>query len=388
MTAAAYITRLSGVLPNAPVDNERMEQVLGQVGERPSRARRIVLRNNGIRRRHYALCPETGMPTHNNAQLTAEAVRALAGDAFALETMDLLVCGTSTPDQLMPNHGVMVHGELGSPACEVTATAGICMAGVTALKYAFMSVRAGLARRAVTTGSELASTYLWSRHMRAEGPEDAEALERRPELAFDRDFLRWMLSDGAGALLVEGTPARRGLSLRIDWIECLSYAGELEPCMYAGAHKGADGRLTGWREYGSLQAAAADGAFSIKQDVKLLNEQIVRYTVGEGLSEVRRRRSLQPDEVDHFLPHYSSEYFRDRVAAELERIGFPIPAERWFTNLRERGNTGAASIYLMLEELFHGGTLQPGQRILCFVPESGRFSTAYMLLTVVAPDEA
>lgn len=388
MTAAAYITRLSGVLPNAPVDNERMEQVLGQVGERPSRARRVVLRNNGIRQRHYALCPETGAPTHNNAQLTAEAVRALAGDAFALETMDLLVCGTSTPDQLMPNHGVMVHGELGGPACEVTATAGICMAGVTALKYAFMSVRAGLARRAVTTGSELASTYLWSRHMRAEGAEDAEALERRPELAFDRDFLRWMLSDGAGALLVEGEPARRGLSLRIDWIECLSYAGELEPCMYAGAHKGADGRLIGWREYGSLQAAAADGAFSIKQDVKLLNEQIVRYTVGEGLSEVRRRRSLQPDDVDYFLPHYSSEYFRDRVAAELERIGFPIPAERWFTNLRERGNTGSASIYLMLEELFHRGTLRPGERILCFVPESGRFSTAYMLLTVVGPDEA
>jgi 3-oxoacyl-[acyl-carrier-protein] synthase-3 len=60
-----------------------------------------------------------------------------------------------------------------------------------------------------------------------------------------------------------------------------------------------------------------------------------------------------------------------------------IPEEKWFTNLYTRGNTGCASIYLMLEEIFNSGKLQPGQKIFCFVPESGRFTTAYMMLTVV-----
>jgi len=55
MSNAAYITRSSVCLPNPPVENDQVETILGQVGERPSRARRVVQRNNGIRRRHYVI---------------------------------------------------------------------------------------------------------------------------------------------------------------------------------------------------------------------------------------------------------------------------------------------------------------------------------------------
>jgi hypothetical protein len=58
-----------------------------------------------------------------------------------------------------------------------------------------------------------------------------------------------------------------------------------------------------------------------------------------------------------------------------------IPEEKWFTNLYIRGNTGGASIYLMLKELLNSDKLQPGQKIFCFVPKSGRFTTVYMMLT-------
>jgi 3-oxoacyl-[acyl-carrier-protein] synthase-3 len=58
-----------------------------------------------------------------------------------------------------------------------------------------------------------------------------------------------------------------------------------------------------------------------------------------------------------------------------------IPESKWLTNLYIRGNTGGASIYLMLKELFNSDKLQPGQKILCFVPKSCRFTTAYMMLT-------
>jgi 3-oxoacyl-[acyl-carrier-protein] synthase-3 len=71
------------------------------------------------------------------------------------------------------------------------------------------------------------------------------------------------------------------------------------------------------------------------------------------------------------------------MALGLENIGFLIPYEKWFTNLTTKGNTGSASIYIMLEELFNGGTLKIGEKILCFIPESGRFSSAFMLLEVV-----
>ena len=59
--------------------------------------------------------------------------------------------------------------------------------------------------------------------------------------------------------------------------------------------------------------------------------------------------------------------------------------EEQFTNLSAKGNTGSASIFIILEELFRSNRIAPGDTILCFVPESARFSAAYALLTAVAP---
>ena len=79
----------------------------------------------------------------------------------------------------------------------------------------------------------------------------------------------------------------------------------------------------------------------------------------------------------------SSEFFRRPIKEGLDACGFPIPESRWFTNLATRGNTGSAAIYVALEELFHSGRLATGDRLLCMVPESGRFSSGFMHLTVV-----
>jgi 3-oxoacyl-[acyl-carrier-protein] synthase-3 len=378
----AYITRSSVCLPNAPVENDQVEAILGQVGGRPSRARRVVQRSNGIRRRYYVIDPVTGKPNYTNASLTAAAVRGLAGNGFALDDLACLVCGTSNPDQLMPNHAVMVHGELGAPVCEVAATAGVCVSGATALKYGWMSVVSGDARNAVVTGSETASLGLLAQNYAAEPLNGAHVLEANPELAFEKDFLRWMLSDGAGALLIEPAP-RPGLNLRVEWVDIFSYAHLLPACMYVGAEKQADGALRGWMLY-SAREREANSVFALKQDVRLLNDEVVAHTLVKPLARVIAHRGLSSGDVDWLLPHYSSEYFRKPVADGLARAGLPIPQERWFTNLERVGNVGSASIYIMLDELLRSGRLRDGQHLLCWVPESGRFSSGFIYLTVVA----
>jgi 3-oxoacyl-[acyl-carrier-protein] synthase-3 len=380
---AVYITDLAAFLPNAPVSNEQMETVLGQVGERPSRARRTVLRSNGIESRHYGIDPATGEANFSNASLTAAAVRQLDGRRIALSDIDCLSCGTSIADQIMPNHASMVHGELGLGPIETVANAGVCASGMAALKYAYLSVRCGERRNAVATGSELASAVMQARNFNAEYEAAAAALEARPEIAFEKDFLRWMLSDGAGAALLQGQPNTDGLSLRIDWIEMFSYAGEMEACMYAGAVKNSDGSLTGWQQL-TAEQRAEQSVMAVKQDVKLLNDNIIPYTVEKPLAQIIDQRQLKAADIDWFVPHYSSQFFRQRLADGLANIGFDIPFERWFTNLTSKGNTGSASIYIMLAELFASGQLQPGQKLLCYVPESGRFATAFMQLTVVS----
>ena len=378
----AYITRSSVCLPNAPVENDQVEAILGQVGERPSRARRVVQRSNGIRLRYYVIDPATGKPNYTNASLTAAAVKGLVHDGFALDEIACLACGTSNPDQLMPNHAVMVHGELGAPVCEVVATAGVCVSGATALKYGWMSVMSGAAPNAVVTGSEVASLGLLAQNYDAEPLNGAEILEARSELAFEKDFLRWMLSDGAGALLIEPAP-RPGLNLRVEWIDIFSYAHLLPACMYVGAEKQADGALRGWMLY-SAREREAKSIFALKQDVRLLNDEVIEHTLVKPLARVAAQRALSPGDVDWFLPHYSSEYFRAPVADGLARAGLPIPQERWFTNLERVGNVGSASIYIMLDELLKSGKLRDGQHLLCWVPESGRFSSGFIYLTATA----
>ena len=378
----AYITGTSSFLPNATISNDNIEGVLGMVAGKPSRARRIVLRNNGIRGRHYAIDPATGTRTHTNAQLTAEAVRGLARDDFAVTDIDCLVTGTSLPDQLMPNHGVMVHGELGNPACEVVSTAGICVSGITALKYAWMTVLCGQAHNAVATGSELASVALHADNFEAESAHRVAELEANPEIAFEKDFLRWMLSDGAGAFLLQQRPRPQGLSLRIDWIDILSQADTMPACMYAGAEKLEDGTLKGWQDY-SPEERNHRSVFSVKQDVRLLNDAVAYQTIGKLLEKAMPTRQLRAADIDWYLPHMSSEYFRKPMADCMAAAGFALPEERWFTNLRSKGNTGSASIYIMLDELFRSGRLRAGDRLLCFVPESGRFTGSLMHLTAV-----
>ncbi|HEY9097771.1 MAG TPA: beta-ketoacyl-ACP synthase III [Thiobacillus sp.] len=377
MTTEVFITRSAAYLPLAPVSNDSIESVLGMVGGKPSRSKRIVLRNNGIVSRHYALDPTSGEPVMTHAQLTASAIREL-GDTGPV---DCLATGTSIPDQLAPGHGVMVHGELGWPQLEVVSLAGICLSGAAALKYAFMAVATGNAQRAVATGSELISPLMHARNFAAECAHKTAQLETQPEISFDKDFLRWMLSDGAGALMLEPQPGP-GLSLRIKWIELFSNAHRMPTCMYAGADKLPDGSVRGWMRF-PVSDWASQSIFSIKQDVRLLNEQIAPLTLIEPMLALRERRDLRAEQVDWFLPHLSSHYFQPILEKSLDSIDFNIPPSRWFTNLATCGNTGSASPYIMLDALMRSGKIKSGQTLLLYVPESGRFSSGFICLEAV-----
>ncbi|MDO8925815.1 MAG: beta-ketoacyl-ACP synthase III [Sideroxyarcus sp.] len=377
MSIDVYLTRTASFLPLEPVGNDEMESVLGMVGGKPSKARRLVLRNNGIQHRYYALDRVTGKAVMSNAQMAAAAVKGLG----EVGKVDSLAAATSRPDQLMPGHGVMVHGELGWPRMEVVSLSGICVAGAAAFKHAWLAVKSGDAQRAVAVASELASLGLHARNFDAEAEHKVKELEERPEIAFEKDFLRWMLSDGAGAVLLENQP-RGPQSLKVLWVELSSAAHELPACMYSGAEKNTDGSLTGWQEF-TTQEWATRSVFTVKQDVKLLNDQVIRATLTEPLRELVKKHGLDKQRIDWFLPHYSSKYFAALVAAGVVEAGLDIPQEKWFTNLVEKGNTGSASPYIMLDELFKSGRIQKGQRLLMYIPESGRFSSGFIYMEAV-----
>lgn len=382
MTQPVYINDLSVFLPNQPVLNSQIEDVLGRINEIPSLTKKKMLANNKIEKRYYAIDPSTGKFTHNNAQLTARAVQKLSPyPGFTPDDIQVLSCGTTSPDVILPGHGMMVAGELRVPPCEVVSTSGICLSGMTALKYAQMSVASGASTNGVCTGSELSSSFMRANFFKLAVDPDAD-IAGAPLLAFNADFLRWMLSDGAGAAFMANTPNPQGISLKIEWIDMVSYAGELATCMYAGGKQNKDGSISGWREANSCKEALNDNLLAVKQDTRLLGRHIVK-TMGQALGRIAEKRQLTPEDVDWYLPHYSSHYFRDKFYQVMKETGFEVPYDKWFTNLPYTGNVGSASIYIIMEELFKSGKLKKGEKLLCFIPESGRFSHCFMLLTVV-----
>lgn len=374
-----YITKASKYLPNAPVNNEQMELFLGKIQDSTSKAKRIVLRNNGIQTRYYALDPQ-GNPTHTNASLTCLAIENLFDNHFSLKDIEVLSCGTSTPDCLLPSHAAMVHGLLKGQSVELNSSAGVCNSGMNALKFGYLSVKAGNSINAVCTGSERVSAWLRSDKYETE-IQSLTLLEEHPIIAFQKDFLRFMLSDGAGAFLLENVPHPIGTSLRIEWMEAFSYAHQLEACMYAGGEKQADGSLKAWSDY-TPEQWLEQSIFAIKQDVKLLNENIL-LKGAESMLSALCKHALSADEITYFLPHISSNYFKERLYDQLKKVGINIPLERWFMNLTKVGNVGSASPYLMLEELMNLGNLKQGDTLLLSVPESGRFSYSYAFLRVM-----
>jgi len=278
---------------------------------------------------------------------------------------DFLGVATSQGDYPLPGFASMVHGELKTPPCEIATFHGVCASGVMALRAAALQVKDGRSS-AVACASEFASRLFKATRFEAqsEGPLD-----------FDTEFLRWMLSDGAGAALLQPNPGK--LALEIEWIEIVSHANRFEPCMYVGPPR----HGSSWLDYPSYSAADRAGAINLRQDIRMLDD-VVRCAVDGALDLVRQGR-MNPASIDWVVAHYSSHLFREQSHERAARGGLNIALDRWFTNLYTKGNIGAASIFVQLEELFYSGRLTPGERIFCLVPESGRFTFAYMMLKVV-----
>ena len=377
MEQKVFITKTASYFPNEPVGNEEMEDYLGLIGGKPSRVKNIILRQNGIKRRFYALNKHQQV-THSNAQLVASSIKSLLPDQSDRDKIQVLTCGTSTPDQMLPSHASMVHGTAFAHPMEIYSLSGVCMTSIGALKTACMSIQSGNSSNAVCCASELVSPVMLSKFFEEEYYSQA-AVEKNPIIAFNKDFLRFMLSDGAACCLLEGRP-RPGVSLEIDWVESISYASRQPACMYMWGDYDESGVFRSWKEYDAA-AIAGQSIWCIKQNVKLLNEVAIPMFV-DAIEHALSKHETPEESIDYVIPHISSMFFYNVLARELESRGINLPTSKWFTNLTTVGNIGAAAIFAALDELLKTRDLKDGERILLLVPESGRFSYGVVLLTV------
>jgi 3-oxoacyl-[acyl-carrier-protein] synthase-3 len=200
----------------------------------------------------------------------------------------------------------------------------------------------------------------------------------KPKEAFKAEFLRYMLSDGAGCALLDSAPHPSGLSFRIEQFFHHSFAQEHPPCMVFGGPPGKHIEILDTFKFNDDQKPC------LMQDVDLLNKNIV-LRCADALKQAIKQGFLGDKPVDWILPHISSHIFFDPVAKVVEDL-LLVPRERIWTNLSSVGNVGAASSFLLLWGSLNGPdkpSFKIGDRVLLCIPESGNFSYHFVLLTVV-----
>lgn len=187
MLMEAYITALAAFLPNAPVSNDAIEDVLGRIGGRPARNKDLILARNGIVHRPSALDPQTGRLTHTNAELTAEAVQRLVDcEEIAWGETDFWRAERRRPIRSFPAMRRWCRDfYLAERAKSSFPRENVVRA--SALKYAFTSLVAGTTRKAVVAGSELSSALFGARRLQ---PQTQAWTDAPAPLRFQQEFLR------------------------------------------------------------------------------------------------------------------------------------------------------------------------------------------------------
>ncbi|MDC0049691.1 hypothetical protein OAL09_10160 [Verrucomicrobia bacterium] len=358
-----YITGTGIFLPGDAINNEDISRYIGNL-EEESEIKEKILRMNGIKQRHYALDRQQN-PTHDVYELATLAVKDCLDDCGHKESIGYLSIGTTNAPLVAPGLASIVHSRLAemgiiNESIEINSNSGICTSSAQAIINACRAVSLGEQASAISVGVDQPSEILKSTSIDVPCDRDSHSDDIKNSKWFMSVFLRFMLSDGAGAFLIQDKPAPSGISFQVNWTHSKSFANEAPLCM-------------------KLESRT----MLLSQDVNVLNQYMSRYS-RESVIGAMETNNDRLESYRIVLPHLSSYFFRRMMLKIIRELcsGSDKTVDYW-TNLETVGNTGAASIYLMLNEYIESHELSEGDKVLLFVPESGQFNFVIISLTVV-----
>ena len=245
----------------------------------------------------------------NCATLAVEASkRALEHAGVEPESIDLVVCGTSTAPESMPSVSCLIGEEIGVPGVGAMDLAAACAGFSYAATVAASMLRSGAAGRVLLVGADAMSTIV-------------DQNERSTAVLF---------GDGAGAAILDAGDGESGF---LDHI--LGADGRGASLGRAG-HPGDDHKLY------------QNGREVFKFAVRILPEMVEKLLSRNGVS---------PDEVQYVIPHQANARIIKAAAKKME-----VPEDRLVINLDRFGNTSAASIPLSYPDIFDD--LEPGKYVI------------------------
>ena len=274
-----------------------------------------IVQRTGIRERHIAA---EGELTSDLA--TAAARRALDAAGLQPADIDLIVLGTSTPDNTFPATAVAVQNNLGMRHGVAFDLQAVCTGFVFALSTADAMLRAGApGRRALVIGAESFSRILdWT--------------DRTTCVLF---------GDGAGAIVLEARDGTGALSDRGVLTSHLRSDGQHKEKLYVDGGPASTGTVG---------------------HVRMEGREVFKHAVGmitDVIHAAFEATETGPQDIDWFVPHQANQRIID---ASAKKLG--IPEEKVVSTVERHGNTSAASIPLALDEAVRDGRIKQGDLVM------------------------
>jgi 3-oxoacyl-[acyl-carrier-protein] synthase III len=358
-------------LPNDPVPNDQIDDVLGQLTEAPEKVRQFIrtvgwrmLENGGVKTRHFAINPETHTLTHSITTLAEQAaLRALDMAGLKATDIDLLLLSSSSYDTATPPTSTLLQERLGIDHCAEMEVHSNCAGVGKCMQIAHDALRLGHYKTALIVYSQLSSAYLRACYF------------NQPRMNKTQATLRYILADGSGAAVLQARPnnGEPRLAGEIVGTYVESIGGRLRPAMTAGG--GVQDIMNG------LNPAAAiyeRGTHHLDQDFFAVNRDAAPFLL-QGVVHMLEKLQIDPELINHYIWSIPTMQLYDGHVDKLcERL--KATPEQMKFRATECGYCGGAAILIHLDQMVRGGELHRGQRAVLHSVESSKWMSAGFVL--------
>jgi len=306
----AGIIGMGHAYPSGILTNADLEKIVETSDE-------WITSRTGIKQRHKAAANE-----YTSQFGTAAAQMALERAGLKPEDIDIIICATTTPDQIMPSTGALIQAQLGAVNAAGMDVFAACSGFLYGLTMVESMIRTGQIRYALVIGAEVLTKYV-------------DYTDRGTCVIF---------GDGAGAAVVGPVPEGKGIlatKIRSD--------GRYEEQLYAPG---------GGTKLGTTHETIDNRMHFFKMKGNELFKVAVRSMADISL-EVLEKAGYSVADVDIVIPHQANQRITDAVAS---RLG--VPEEKVYSNIAMHGNTSSASIPIAMDECLESGRIKEGSLVL------------------------
>ncbi len=276
-----------------------------------------ITTRTGIKQRHKAAENE-----YTSQFGAAAAKQAIERAGLKPEDIDLIVCATTTPDQIMPSTGALIQARIGAVNAAGMDVFAACSGFIYGLTMVESMIRTGQIKYALVIGAEVLTKYV-------------DYTDRGTCVIF---------GDGAGAAVLG--PVAEGKGILATKIKS---DGRYEEQLYAPG---------GGTKLGTSHETIDNGLHFFKMKGNELFKVAVR-SMADISAEMLEKSGYTVDDVDIVIPHQANQRITDAVASRL-----CVPEEKVYSNIAQHGNTSSASIPIAMDECIESGKIKEGSLVL------------------------